>query len=333
MTTQVSKKTDAVLLLNLGGPDSLKAIRPFLKNLFLDKSIIKLPLQPFLARVIAFFRTRKVKVRYAAIGGKSPLLELTQAQAFALEKQLQADGLPVKVFVGMRYWHPFISETIKEIISQGFNRLVVLPLFPQYSQATTGSCLAEVKKALSNYKDKVEVYIIKEWPKQPEYIQSLAKKIQAALTAFPEKQRDMVEVVFTAHSLPEEFVKQGDPYVKQIEETVGECLKLLKINNWQIAFQSRSGPVRWLEPATDKLITKLAQEGSKYLLLVPISFVSDHIETLYEIDIMFKEQAVNEGFLQVERSAALNGDELFIKGLAALVKEKLIAAKKEEVGL
>lgn len=331
LATDVKKESYAVLLINLGGPDSLKAIRPFLKNLFLDKSIIKLPLQPLLARIIAFFRARKVKARYAAIGGKSPLLELTQAQAIALEQQLQADGLPVKVFIGMRYWHPFISETIKKIVKQNFTHLVVLPLFPQYSQATTGSCLTEVEKALYNYKDKLEIYVIKEWPKQPDYVQSLANKIKAALTVFPAEHRDKVEVVFTAHSLPEEFIKQGDPYVKQVEETVGECLKLLKINNWQIAFQSRSGPVKWLEPATDKLISKLAHSGSKYLLFVPISFVSDHIETLYEIDIMFKKQAINEGFLQVERSVALNSDELFIKALATLVKDKLKTAKKEEV--
>jgi ferrochelatase len=244
---------------------------------------------------------------------------------------LHVAGLPAKVFVAMRYWHPFIPETVKEIVAQGFQRVVVLPLFPQYSQATTGSCLAQVNKALQKYKDKVEVYIIKKWPKQPQYIESLVNKIKAALAVFPSEQRDKVEVVFTAHSLPADFVNQGDPYVKQIEETVAACLKLLKVNNWHIAFQSRSGPVKWLEPATDKLISKLAQKGSKYLLFVPISFVSDHIETLYEIDIMFKEQAVKEGFIQVERCAALNSDELFIKGLAALVKEKLAAVKKEEV--
>lgn len=322
----------AVLLINLGAPDSLRAVRPFLKNLFLDRYIIKLPLQPILARIIAFFRARKVVSRYKAIGGKSPLLELTNQQAEALEAKLHQEGLNVKVFVAMRYWHPFIAETVSKIVAQGFKQIIVLPLFPQYSKATTGSCLAEINKVLKNYKDKVELYIIKEWPTEQKYIQSLGQKIKKALALFPPERQEEVEVVFTAHSLPQEFVDEGDPYVHQVQETVNACLKSLPLKNWHLAFQSRSGPVKWLEPATDKLISELAQKKLKYLLFVPISFVSDHIETIYEIDIMFKEQALKEGFVMVERNESLNSDELFISGLADLVKEKVsFLAQKQGV--
>lgn len=321
----------AVLLVNLGGPDSLKAVRPFLRNLFSDRYIIKLPLQPLLARIIAFFRARKVRKRYKLIGGKSPLLDLTKEQALALESKLQAEGLKIKVFIAMRYWQPFIAETVNSIVKEGFTDILVLPLFPQYSKATTGSCLAEIEKVLKKYKGKVNVYPIKDWPEQERYIQSLVKKIKNALDRFPPDKREEVEVIFTAHSLPQEFVDQGDPYVTQVQQTINACLQRLPLKNWHLAFQSRSGPVKWLEPATDKLITQLAERGARYLLFVPISFVSDHIETVYEIDIMFKEQAVKEGFVQIERSSSLNTDSLFIEALADLVRDKVkqITIKEE----
>ncbi len=327
----MSKKI-AVLLLNLGGPDSIPAIKPFLTNLFLDRQIIKLPIQPIFARLIARGRAKKVAMRYEVIGGKSPILDLTNEQADLIKKtlndtsEISGSDIVFETFVGMRYWHPLIGDTVKEIKDGDFDELVVLSLFPHYSKATTGSCVHEFESAFGKSDLKVEV--IDRWFDQPAYMDAVAETIKVGLEEFPKESRKDVQVLFSAHALPQEFVDDGDPYPEHLRSTIDGVLERTGELNGHISYQSRSGPVEWMEPQTDKEIKRLAAEGYESILAVPISFVSDHIETLFEIDIMYKELAVEHGVKNFKRSPSLNSRPTFIKALSELVWER--AVKKSE---
>ncbi|MDP3296174.1 MAG: ferrochelatase [Thermodesulfovibrionia bacterium] len=391
------KETVGILLLNLGGPDSLKAVKPFLYNLFSDRDIIRLGpsfLQKPIAWLISSSRSKETKKLYSLIGGKSPIFDITAAQAEALEKALnQGSGvrgqgsvnnyslftvhypLSFKVYIGMRYWNPFIKVAVENILKDGIKHLIVLSLYPHYSKATTGSALAEFKRVISECTPThpsplkgegeggggMEVKYIKQWYDFPLYIDSLAELISKGLSEFnenpptspfskgglnesPPLTKDtthipplakggegglLYDVLFSAHSLPESFIKEGDPYVDHINTTISEVCKRLydspyNIKNlkWHLSFQSRSGTVKWLQPATDETIIKLAKEGVKNLLVVPISFVSDHVETLYEIDILYKELAGRHG-INFKRCKSLNTSEKFINALKELVVLKI----------
>ncbi|MFQ5575298.1 MAG: ferrochelatase [Terriglobia bacterium] len=309
----------AVLLLNLGGPDSLGSIRPFLFNLFSDRDIIRLPAQPLLARLIARSRAKKVRHRYEAIGGASPLLSLTNDQAKALETYLNETQNKelFKVYVGMRYWHPFIGDTVDEIIRNGHRRMIVLTLFPHYSRATTGSCFKETARSVPTGSP-LSIAYIDSWPDHPLYIEALADSLRSALAEFDEPKNE-IDLLFTAHSLPKEFVEGGDPYVDHIHKTIEALLPGLGKIKWQLGFQSRSGPVEWLEPSTEQVLDSLAEAGAKAVLMCPISFISDHIETLYEIDIMYRERAEAQGIRTFKRCSSLNSAHKFIEGLSQIV--------------
>ncbi|MDP1808698.1 MAG: ferrochelatase [Actinomycetota bacterium] len=322
------KKPFAVILLNLGGPDSTKAVRPFLQNLFSDRSIINLPMQPILARIISRRRAKKVVERYEAIGGGSPILELTQAQADLLQRGLKDAGLDCRTYIGMSYWHPFIRETVDRIVKDGYEQILAFSLFPHFSLATTGACLDELKKALIGRRKAVKLSIIDAWYDDKAYIRALTASIKEGLDRFDADRRDRVTVLFSAHSLPQDFVDRGDPYPDHIAATIKGVLAELGPVNWRLAFQSRSGPVKWMKPQTDEVIKKLAAAGVKNLLVVPISFVSDHIETLYEIDIMYKELALANGVEVFERSPSLNDSPLFIKALTGIALNKLGLSEK-----
>lgn len=315
----------AVLLLNLGGPDSIRSIKPFLRNLFSDREIIRLPMQPLLARIIARSRSKKVADRYQAIGGKSPILGLTKEQASALEDDLNGDSerRQFKTYIGMRYWHPLIGDAVDRIMADGADRVIVLSLFPQYSRATTGSCIKELNQALSKTDVNLKIDIIDEWYDNPDYLDALAESVSEGLARFSPENRSEVQVLFSAHALPQEFVDQGDPYPDQLRITIEGINERIGRLNWHLAYQSRSGPVKWMEPQTDRTIIKLADSGVSHILIVPISFVSDHIETLYEIDIMYQELAQAHGVTEFHRSPSLNSRPAFIKALAGLVKERL----------
>lgn len=339
----MSDARTGILLLNLGGPDSLDAVEPFLRNLFSDREIIKLSplpfMQKFIAARIASARAPKVIPRYELIGGKSPILELTKAQASQLQSALisQPGADPVKVYVGMRYWHPYIIDTMAEMIADGVTKIVVLPLYPHYSRATTGSCFSEVKKALSSLKKKgaasqvTEVRYIDSWYDNPGYLDALAHTITEGLAKFSPEARHNVDILFSAHALPQDFIDDGDPYKDHLEETVAGVLERLNANSdepggrikWHMAYQSRSGPVKWMEPGTDDAIRRLGAEGCKALLVIPISFVSDHIETLYEIDMMYRDIAVESGIASYGRAPSLNESPLFIKALGSIVAPHL----------
>lgn len=316
-------KPFAVIFMNLGGPDTIAAIRPFLVNLFSDKQIIKLPVQPLMARLIARTRSKKIAARYEAIGGGSPIVRLTTDQAVQTEKLLREEGYECRGYVGMNYWHPFIKEAVGRAVADGFDQILGFSLFPHYSRATTGACMRDLKSAVESLGKKVAFDAVEVWYDDKKYIEALAQTVQTGLDRFTPEERQSLKVVFSAHSLPKDFVDQGDPYPDHLAVTISGVLDLAGPLDWILAYQSRSGPVEWLEPQTDAVLDKLAEEGTKNILLVPISFVSDHIETLYEIDIMYKEPALARGVSKFERTPALNSSPAFIEALAGLVANRV----------
>ena len=309
----------AVLLLQMGGPDSLEAVRPFLLNLFSDREIIKIGpswLQPLLARLIVARRTPAVQEKYREIGGKSPLRGLTQAQAEALAAELE-----IPCYVGMRYWHPFTRETLRTLRDSGQTRLVALSLYPHYSRATSGSSFNDLTRQLADLDGDFEVVRIPHFYDHPLYIQALAERIRDGLSGFPDQEQ--VELLFSAHSLPQSFIDEGDPYLAHIQTTVRLVMEQFGNIRHHLAFQSRAGPVKWLEPSTDDKLQELATKGCKSLLVVPLSFVSDHIETLHEIDIEYAAEAKKLGIGDFRRVASLNCSPTFIRCLAELVRTAL----------
>lgn len=309
----------AVILLQMGGPDSLEAVKPFLLNLFSDREIIKIGpawLQPLIARMIVRRRAPVVAEKYREIGGKSPIKGLTQAQADALATEL---GMPC--FVGMRYWHPFTRETLLRLRHSGIKKLVALSLYPHYSRATSGSSFNDLTRCLADLDSDLEVVRIPHFFDHPLYIDALTEKIEAGLADFPD--HDAVQLLFSAHSLPQSFIDEGDPYLEHIQTTVRLVMERFEGVQHQLAFQSRAGPVKWLEPSTDDKLKELAANGCKNLLMVPLSFVSDHIETLHEIDIEYAAEAHTLGISDFRRIESLNSSPTFISCLAELVRTAL----------
>lgn len=317
-----SDKTTGVLLLNLGGPDTLADVEPFLCNLFSDRQIIPLGppfLQKFIARRIARRRAPKSSENYRLIGGGSPIRRITDRQARALELALNGGGR-FMVRTCMRYWHPFAAEALQEMISAGIRQVVALPLYPHYSIATTGSSLADLHRAARALAPDLSVLDIRSWPAEPGYIECLAARVREGLDIFEGRP---VQVVYSAHSLPKKFIAEGDPYLEETLRTI-KALEKLTGQEGKLCFQSRSGPVEWLEPSTPDLLKDLAGQGCKNILMVPISFVSDHVETLYEIEMLYRDQAQNLG-MRLESTQALNDDPQFIAALASLVTRRLSA--------
>lgn len=351
MSDIAGRETDSpigVLLLNLGGPDELNAVRPFLYNLFSDRDIIRLGpsfLQKPIAWLISTFRSSKSRDMYVMIGGRSPILEITTAQAEALEKILNRDmfrsgtlengeqaklfgkdvqGPTFKVYVGMRYWHPYIKDTVNRITKDGVKDIIVLSLYPHYSRTTTGSSVDEFKRAAE---DKgLDIKYIEQWYDFPPYIDALSQLIYESIEKFNGEE---LTILYSAHSLPKYFIEEGDPYLDHINKTIEAVNRRLSEEpynvrgmKWLLSFQSRSGPVEWLEPSTEETIIKLGKEGCKNLLVVPVSFVSDHIETLYEIGMLFRELAVKQG-MKFMRCRSLNTSERFINALNELVLKNM----------
>jgi len=314
----MSDKT-AVMLLQMGGPDSLDAVEPFLLNLFSDREIIRLGpkfLQPALARWIARRRAPKVEAQYQRIGGKSPIRELTEAQAAALQERL---GSGFRCFTAMRYWRPSTIEALAAVKREGISRIVALPLYPHYSMATTGSSVNELKRVLDQSGAGFSVSFQENFHDHPLYISALAGTIAEGLAGFPAG--EAVEILFSAHSLPVSFIERGDPYLSQVQETVRLVMGFFHGTGRHLAFQSKAGPVKWLEPSTEAAITRLAREGCRNLLVVPVSFVCDHIETLYEIDVTYAALAKQAGIVTFRRAPSLNTSSMFIDCLADLVRE------------
>ncbi len=295
-----------IILLGFGGPDSLEAVEPFLTNL------MGRPPHPQ--------QVKAVTARYQLIGGRSPLLEIAQGQAAALERQLKADGYSVKTYVGMRYWHPLIEDTLKRMFDEGTEKTIALSLSPHFSRITTGSYIKEVKRVSVELGLDDRVVFMDGWHTDPLFIEAMSEKTTAAMEAFGWERSRPIEVIFSAHSLPVRYIEEGDPYLQQIKETVAGVVERLRLQNWHLSFQSRGGSSdAWLEPETADVLTKLAQQGKREVVIVPVSFVSDHIETLYDIDIVLREKARELG-IGLKRAEALNDSPTFIKALAQAVE-------------
>ena len=312
-----------VVLFQLGGPDTLAAIEPFLYNLFCDPDIIDFPFARIgrkpLAKLISTTRARKVQHHYATIGGGSPIRRFTERQAHALEAELIDRGLDARCFVAMRYWHPFTNEAIAQFRAANCDQVVLLPLYPQYSSTTTGSSLNEWQR---QFREEIPVHNVGPFYRHPMYLDAVIEKIEAALSCFPVPAR--AEIVFSAHSVPLAVIAKGDPYQGHIEETVE---LLMQRGGWpnphRLCYQSKVGASKWLQPSLRRTLHDLAKEKVREVCVVPVAFVSDHVETLGEIDHEAREQARRLGFAQFEMSAGLNDSPKFIAALAHLVVEAL----------
>jgi ferrochelatase len=319
MMTQGGHQT-AVLLLNMGGPDSLDAVRPFLRNLFFDPAIIDLPaaLRRPLASFLSARRARKVSPRYELIGGKSPIGTITHDQARAVEGVLGPSFGPV--LPAFSYWHPFISEAVEKAGLSGADSLVALSLYPQYCRATTGTCMQDVSMNLPGTPFEESTRLIDSWATHPLYLQALAGTVLEALSRVPEVRQDEAVILFSAHGVPESLIRGGDPYLDHTLATVDGVMARLEGREHHVAFQSRLGPVKWIQPSLPDKLKELSARGAPPLVIVPVSFVSDHIETLYELDIQHREIAHNLGFTIYERAPALNTRPDFIAALVDLIR-------------
>ncbi|NJC87749.1 MAG: ferrochelatase [Desulfuromonas sp.] len=318
-------KPIGLVVLNMGGPDSLSAVRPFLYQLFSDRDLIQLPagalLQKPFAALISVLRAPKVRLNYAQIGGKSPQLMWTTRQVEGIAREL---GPHVSPYVAMRYWAPRADETVKRMRADGIEQAVVLSLYPHYTGATTGSSLNDFARAVKKHHPRLRFSVIREWYDWPGYLDALANRVREGLEKFHEMARDEVAILFSAHALPQSFIDRGDPYLEHVQATVkGVMARLGERRPWALAFQSRSGPVQWMEPDTVAEIDRLAAEGVPGVLIVPVSFVSDHIETLQEIDFEYRMHAEKVGLPRFERAPSLNDHADFVKALAELVRVHL----------
>lgn len=327
-------KKIGVVLVNMGGPDSLDAVQPFLYNLFSDHDIIQIPkpIQKPVAFLISKLRAKKTMKYYQVMGGKSPQKEQTIAQAEALQRALGED---YKVVVAMRYWHPFTEEALRELFSHDIGKIVVLPLYPQYSRTTTGSSFNEFDRRLKKHikpgrymvlstlkgQDKPYYYLsnipvvkINCYFNDRLYIDSMVANIKENLPDYND-----YYFLFSAHSLPEKIILAGDPYKKQTEETVRLIMERFPGVSYELAYQSKVGPVKWLEPFTENRIKELANHGVKKLAVIPISFVSEHSETLYELDYQYGNLAREVGIQNYVRIPTLKTHPLFIQTLKNLV--------------
>ena len=308
-----------VVLFQLGGPDTLEAIEPFLFNLFCDPDIIDFPFARLgrrpLAKLISSTRARKVQHHYSVIGGGSPIRRFTEQQARALQIKLVESGLDARCFVAMRYWHPFTAQAIEQLLAAECDEVVLLPLYPHYSSTTTGSSLNEWQR---HFREDIPVHSIVTFYRHDLYLEALAEKMDEALARFPQPERP--EIVFSAHSVPQAVIDRGDPYQRQIEETVELIMHRGGwLNRHRICYQSKVGASKWLQPSLHRTLRDLAGEHVQEICVVPISFVSDHVETLGEIDHEAREEAKILGIRQFEMTSGLNSSPTFIAALAELV--------------
>jgi ferrochelatase len=319
----------AVVLLQLGGPDSLDAVQPFLYNLFADPEIIDLPgaflFRKALARFISTRRAPKVQELYKNIGGRSPILQETQQQADSLNELLSKKGQVVPVEIAMRYWHPFSEETLKKLLASGVNEVILLPLYPQYSKATTGSSIREWKQVARNLgAGSMPTRIIKHYFDHRLYIRSLVERMEQAIQRVPPEQKTKAHLVFSAHGTPMKLVREGDPYSNQIRRTYELVVEQGNFGlPHHLCFQSKVGPQKWLEPSLTQTIKSLGAQKVTHMIVNPIAFVTDHIETLSEINIEARHEAQECGITYFDMTAPLTTSPLFIECLGDLVLNKL----------
>jgi ferrochelatase len=315
----------AIVLFNLGGPDRPEAIRPFLLNLFLDPAILRVPffVRPFLARYIAGARVKGATENYALLGGKSPLLALTRDQAAALEAELPE--MDAKCFIAMRYWHPFSLETAKAVKAWEPDEIVLLPLYPHYSTTTTGSSVTAWKEASVKAGLVVKTTMLCCYPTDDAYVKATVALVRAACVKARAEMDPAIplRVLFSAHGLPETIIRNGDPYQWQVEQTVAAVMAAWGAEiDWSICYQSRATPQKWIDPSTESEIERAAHDKTA-VLVVPIAFVSEHTETLVELDVEYRDLARDLGVPGYFRVPTQNSDAGFIASLADLVRRTL----------
>jgi protoporphyrin/coproporphyrin ferrochelatase len=315
-----------VLLLNLGGPDSLDAVEPFLVNLFSDPFLIRLPLRGaprrWFAKFVASRRAPHVRQLYAEIGGRSPIGPITESQARKLEEQL---GPGYRCYVAFAAWNPYIKDAVAQAHADGCRKLVGVSLFPQWCSATSESVFHDLKKAVAALPREpgasaLPLAEVDRYPEDPQYLDALTQTALSALRRFDKP--DDVHVLFSAHGIPMSLVRSGDPYEREIKATVqGVVRRLPAGQKWSLSYQSKVGPVKWLEPATADHLPALAAQGVKQVLVIPVAFVSDHIETLHEQRILLRGIALAAGIERYEVANAINDCRLFARALARMVRE------------
>ncbi len=333
-----------VLLLQMGGPCCVSGIDGFLFNLFNDPYIIQLPffLKPFqkyLAKFIAARRAPKVAVNYQEIGGRSPILFETQCQAKALEKKLnEISNDQYQCFIAMRYTYPFLKDTLKDIQMANLDSLDVIPLYPQYSIATTGSSFYECQTMFkeTGLNDSIDINYIHSREDNDYFTDLIKNRILDRIHDFP--QNETIKVLFSAHGLPKKYIEKGDPYQKQIESSCTAIINKIPRDfmarlDWQITYQSKVGPVKWLEPNTEDVLKELGKKGVKNILIIPISFVGDHIETLHELNIEYRKVAQKAGIENYYITRLPKANPLLISALASCIEPALYnnSLLKEEI--
>jgi ferrochelatase len=319
----------AVVLAQLGGPETIADVRPFLYNFFVDLIPDNIAVPPFLVKplawAIASWRYRYSQQLYASIGGGSPLRAQTQAQADALQAELRRRGNVMPVYVAMRNWHPFSDVAARQAVADKVTDLVFLPLYPQYSYSTTRSSLNEFRRVTADLHAPYRLHLVEEYCEEPSYIAALVDVTRRALAAFTAPAPD-VHLIFSAHGLPLKYIQRGDPYLDHIKRTMAKATEsLAHPAPAHLAFQSRLGPDKWLSPSTDGLIHELALAGAKAVCVVPIAFVSEHVETLNEIDIQYSAVARESGIAEFQRACAVKCHPDFIRCLADLTEKTLHA--------
>lgn len=319
-------KKIAVVLFNLGGPDKKESIKPYLFNFFTDKNIIgaPYPIRWMLAKYISIKRSKgEAGSAYAELGFKSPLLENTEAQAQALEKHLNTDSnTQYKTYICMRYWHPMTAEVIQNIKQDNPDEIIIIPLYPQFSTTTTGSSKQEWDNESTRIGLNISTSMIGCYPVNEGFIAASAGNIIEKYTEMQKRTGKSPRLLLSAHGLPEKIVKNGDPYQYQCEKTAEMIAKATKIDklDWQICYQSRVGPLKWIGPSTEEALQQAAKDGVD-VLIYPHAFVSEHVETLVEIEMEYREVAAEMGITGFERVPTVSTHPEFIAGLADLVKQ------------
>lgn len=314
----------AVVVMNLGGPDSLDAVQPFLHNLFSDPDLIQLPLgflwQDRFAKWVAARRAPESRANYAKIGGRSPILDRTREQAAALEGAL---GPGFSVHVAMRYWPPFAAQAVEEALAAGARRIVALPLYPHRSRTTSVSSVKALRRAVARRAPWMPVHEVCSFPEAEGFVRAWVDAIRSTLETLPDERRERAHVLFSAHGLPQSLVDRGDPYLVHVQATVRAVMERLGPNPHGLAFQSRATRVKWLEPATEHALQALGRAGTEDVVVVPIAFVTEHVETLFELDMLLRDAALAAGVRNYHRVPVPYLHPAFVDALAELVRGAL----------
>jgi protoporphyrin/coproporphyrin ferrochelatase len=314
----------AIVVLNLGGPDSLDAVEPYLRNLFSDPDVIQLgwlrPLQPLMARIMARRRAPVARDAYQQIGGRSPIIAESTDQAKAIAAELVARGHAALPFVAMACWRPFSADAVAAMRAAGIQRAIAVPLYPHYSVTTTGSSFKALDRALAGV-PAIQLARVRHYADAPGYIEAIGDRIDEAIATLPEEHRATAPVVFSAHGLPEAYIRRGDPYLDEIRTTVSAATQRLGLGGRaQLAFQSQLGRQKWLGPCTEDALDALATAGHKAVVVCPVAFTGEHIETLQEIDILYRERARKRGIIHFARAHTVGCHPAFIATLAGLAE-------------